>query len=306
VATAYTKRPCWLPLFLGLMALGILGIWGIYFGPHAAPLLRETTRQMGQDGLKSTGIAFADVQIENATAIISGTAPDEAAKAAAFAAASAAMMKTQGIPGVVATFENRIQVAAKPQPVAVAPIAVTPPKPVIQPAPKPAAALPAADIILPAPPSVVLSVDPPAVPAIVIAAPKAPVAQPALPMPAPDTCEKNFMRALEGRSINFVTSRAEIMKSSQPLLNQLAVLAKNCSAHVISIEGHTDTRGWDELNQALSEERAKAVLAYLNSKGVPNKSLVAIGYGEKRPLDRSGTLEAFARNRRIEFKVKPR
>jgi outer membrane protein OmpA-like peptidoglycan-associated protein len=318
LTTNHRKKSCWLPLFLGFLALGALGIWGIYFSSHAAPALREATEKMGREGLKSAGFSFGDVQIKNATAIISGVAPDEPAKAAAFAAASVGMLKAQGLPGIVKEFENRIQVAVKPQPVAAAPVL-----PPVE-APSPPAPLAVADIVVPMLPSVDLFVEPPAqppVPEVVIPAPKLsvpppavsvppvsapPVSLPVVALPAPDTCEKNFMHALKGRSINFVTSRDQIMKNSRPLLDRLAQLAKQCGSHVISVEGHTDSRGSHEHNKILSESRARSVITYLVAQGAEAKSLVAIGYGETRPLDKSGTLAGFARNRRIEFKVRLR
>jgi outer membrane protein OmpA-like peptidoglycan-associated protein len=48
------------------------------------------------------------------------------------------------------------------------------------------------------------------------------------------------------------------------------------------IEGHTDAKGTEEYNQALSEKRANAVRDYLiKSHGVPPDRIVAVGKGKK-------------------------
>ena len=70
------------------------------------------------------------------------------------------------------------------------------------------------------------------------------------------------------------------------------------------MEGHTDTDGTPERNQRLSERRAQSVVDYLSKAGVNASVLVAIGYGETRPLAANDTPVNKARNRRIDFTVK--
>ena len=52
----------------------------------------------------------------------------------------------------------------------------------------------------------------------------------------------------------------------------------------VLIEGHTDSKGTEEYNQALSDRRAKAVFDYLTSRGVDPARLSSIGYGETKPI----------------------
>ena len=55
---------------------------------------------------------------------------------------------------------------------------------------------------------------------------------------------------------------------------------------VIKIESHTDSRGSDLYNEALSDRRAKSTRDYLISRGIaPERIESAIGYGEKRLLN---------------------
>jgi len=76
-----------------------------------------------------------------------------------------------------------------------------------------------------------------------------------------------------------------------------------CETFVVEIGGHTDSRGADDYNRQLSQDRADAVRNYLVSKGVPEDNLVSVGYGETQPLDPAPTPEAYNRHRRTEFTV---
>lgn len=64
------------------------------------------------------------------------------------------------------------------------------------------------------------------------------------------------------------------------------------------VNGHTDARGADTLNSALSERRALVVIEYLVSLGIESSRLHAQGYGESRPRVKE---DPFAgENRRVE------
>jgi outer membrane protein OmpA-like peptidoglycan-associated protein len=71
----------------------------------------------------------------------------------------------------------------------------------------------------------------------------------------------------------------------------------------IRINGYTDNIGSDADNLTLSENRAKAVVDYLVSKGVDNKRLTSKGFGETQPVADNSTEEGRALNRRTEFIV---
>ena len=71
----------------------------------------------------------------------------------------------------------------------------------------------------------------------------------------------------------------------------------------ITIEGHTDDSGADELNMSLSEKRAKAVAAYLISKGVAERRLTTKWYGEAQPKYPNDTEENRQKNRRVELGI---
>lgn len=81
-----------------------------------------------------------------------------------------------------------------------------------------------------------------------------------------------------------------------------ALLLKSTNV-VIKIEGHCDERGTVEYNLGLGEKRAKAVMDYLAGLGVAAGRMSVISYGKERPVDAGHTEDAWAKNRRAEFRV---
>lgn len=73
---------------------------------------------------------------------------------------------------------------------------------------------------------------------------------------------------------------------------------RTAPAYSFSIAGHTDSRGSDEYNQALSEARAKAVGDVARSVGAVIDS--ETGYGESQPVASNDTADGMAKNRRVE------
>ena len=68
------------------------------------------------------------------------------------------------------------------------------------------------------------------------------------------------------------------------------------------VEGHSDARGSNEYNLALSLKRAEAIRDFLQSEGVTLESLSVAGKGEESPAVDAMTEEAFSKNRRGEFR----
>ena len=95
-----------------------------------------------------------------------------------------------------------------------------------------------------------------------------------------------------------------LLKSSyhSMLENVIAVLTKNPGLR-IEIQGSTDNIGTSEYNQTLSEQRARAVKAYLVDKGIAPARLSAAGYGAARKAASNETATGRALNRRIDFMV---
>lgn len=121
--------------------------------------------------------------------------------------------------------------------------------------------------------------------------------------PQAEACQTAYNTLLKGRVINFGSASAVLAEESKPLLDALAAVAVRCGTYRLELGGHTDTLGDPIANQALSERRAQSVADYLVSKSVPATQLGVTGYGETKPIDKTGSEQADAKNRRIEFKV---
>lgn len=118
------------------------------------------------------------------------------------------------------------------------------------------------------------------------------------------TCQQDFDALLNSNEIRFATNSAEIDASSNSLLSDLIKVANQCPEAKIEIGGHTDSRGNDDYNLRLSQERASSVMSYLINSGVDATRLTAVGYGESRPIAGNESAEGLEKNRRIEFNVK--
>jgi outer membrane protein OmpA-like peptidoglycan-associated protein/tetratricopeptide (TPR) repeat protein len=105
------------------------------------------------------------------------------------------------------------------------------------------------------------------------------------------------------KNIFFDTNKYQLeVESKSELQKLLEFLALNPTVH-IEISGHTDNVGNDELNQKLSENRAKSVYDYLLSGKIDPARLVYKGYGKSQPIAPNDTDENRAKNRRTEFKI---
>jgi OmpA-OmpF porin, OOP family len=152
-----------------------------------------------------------------------------------------------------------------------------------------------------------ISVTVPAQPAPQPETPKAmPVVVPAKPDTRVQQCQDGLKAIVREGIIQFQRASAELAVNSFQTLDKLAAVARTCPDARIEIEGHTDAEGTPERNQRLSDRRAQSVVSYLARSGVAGENLQAIGYGDTRPLVPNDTVEGRAKNRRIEFTVKPK
>ena len=128
---------------------------------------------------------------------------------------------------------------------------------------------------------------------------------------APDsTYEKNIaLQPLEVnaavvlKNIFFDFNKYDIKPESEVELDRIAQLLTENPTVQIQIAGYTDNVGNTADNIKLSENRAKAVVTYLISKGIDTKRLSYKGYGEAQPIADNKTEEGRAQNRRTELKV---
>jgi len=105
------------------------------------------------------------------------------------------------------------------------------------------------------------------------------------------------------KNIFFDFDKADLKKESTAELQKVIGLLKDEPGLKSIITGHTDNVGTDEYNQMLSERRARAVIDYLISKGIPAQRLSSRGDGATRPVATNDTEEGRQQNRRTEFEI---
>ena len=99
----------------------------------------------------------------------------------------------------------------------------------------------------------------------------------------------------------FDTGAATLKPGAALVLGRLATFLNANPQTKIIIEGHTDSRGSDEYNAALSERRAQAVATALTERGVPPDSFRTMGRGKAYPVATNDTPEGRQQNRRVEI-----
>ena len=101
----------------------------------------------------------------------------------------------------------------------------------------------------------------------------------------------------------FGFDQASLTPTSKANLQDLATTLKKYEDTNILIEGHTDSRGEEEYNQELSEERANSVSSYLTELGVSSGRITDVGHGEAMPIDSNDSEAGRAHNRRVEVAI---
>jgi outer membrane protein OmpA-like peptidoglycan-associated protein len=103
-------------------------------------------------------------------------------------------------------------------------------------------------------------------------------------------------------SVLFTSGQAELLPAARNRLEEVARALQQTS-NVLVVEGHTDSRGTEQLNEELSRQRAEAVRDFLVSRGVPSERIEARGLGEYRPVASNASAEGRANNRRVEIVI---
>jgi len=104
--------------------------------------------------------------------------------------------------------------------------------------------------------------------------------------------ERDFAVALAERfdaevpaTVNFGFNSAELGPEARGILDLQAAWMRQFPELRFSVYGHTDLVGSDRYNHVLGERRARAVVDYLVSRGVPGSSLEAlVSFGKTQPL----------------------
>lgn len=108
---------------------------------------------------------------------------------------------------------------------------------------------------------------------------------------------------LQQRKITFERRSTELTTDSKSVVEDIAKILNEYSTFNLEVAGHTDSRGNDDLNKKISQDRANSVKKLLISFGVNENRINAVGYGEEFPIakdDENGLSEI---NRRVEFNI---
>ncbi|HVW30668.1 MAG TPA: OmpA family protein [Polyangiaceae bacterium] len=161
----------------------------------------------------------------------------------------------------------------------------------------------------PAPPAA----PPPAAttPAPVASTPPAPAdvhpsSPPAPAAPSSGVVEKGGSLQLAGKlSFNSGTSTLSSDPNNNTLLTQLKnfMVESEKKIAMVRIEGYTDNQGDPNKNLDLSGQRALTVKNWLIANGIDPNRVVAVGFGQDKPIAPNTTDDGRAQNQRLEYKV---
>ncbi len=131
-----------------------------------------------------------------------------------------------------------------------------------------------------------------------------------LPLKRIDPCPPNDLGCkLSLQPIYFDFDKSNIRPDAEIELAKILAAMREYPELIIHIESHTDSRGNDSYNEALSERRAQSTLKWLVSKGIDAKRLTAKGYGETKLVNQCSngvpcSAEEHQLNRRSMFIIK--
>ncbi|MEM9094479.1 MAG: OmpA family protein [Pseudomonadota bacterium] len=117
-----------------------------------------------------------------------------------------------------------------------------------------------------------------------------------------DECVSRLNTLVSQEPISFQSGAATIDPKSYPMLDLLGRALAACQEDSVEIAGHTDSEGPEEINLALSQQRAAAIRFAFIARSIAPDILIAKGYGEAEPIADNSSAAGRAQNRRIEFR----
>jgi OmpA-OmpF porin, OOP family len=118
-----------------------------------------------------------------------------------------------------------------------------------------------------------------------------------------DTSATDVPKTFVFDHLNFETGSTQLTSDSVSTVNDLGQVLKAYPNAQVELAGYTDNTGSPDANQALSRDRANAVMGLLVNQGVAADRITTAGYGQDRPVVSNDTEEGRARNRRLELTV---
>ncbi|EGF91358.1 ompA family protein [Asticcacaulis biprosthecium C19] len=124
---------------------------------------------------------------------------------------------------------------------------------------------------------------------------------------AAEDCTDRVTAAVADRRLQFISGSAELTGDSQAILIDIYNTIQTCPQNLaLSVEGYTDNVGQDNDNMKLSTARAEAAAFALIDLGLAQASVSSRGYGAQNPIADNTSEDGRARNRRVDFILRPR
>lgn len=101
------------------------------------------------------------------------------------------------------------------------------------------------------------------------------------------------------KRIYFHSNRSVLINDVSTILEEISKILLEYPQAKFRLEGHTDSTGSDLFNQNLSQARADLIRSLLIKHGVNPLNIVAVGFGESKPVDSNKSPKGRARNRRV-------
>ncbi len=133
-------------------------------------------------------------------------------------------------------------------------------------------------------------------------APKQSPSVPAAPSPALPPVKNDTLIVL-GAEVLFETNHAALRPQHYKTLKSIADYLRSQPHREVTVSGHTDDRGGEEYNLALSRRRAEAVATYLINNGVNTRRVRSFGFGSTKPIAPNDSDTGRSKNRRVELLI---
>ncbi len=109
------------------------------------------------------------------------------------------------------------------------------------------------------------------------------------------------------KSLSFKGRTSQLNDDHRAVLSQVAAYLKGTpSIASLEVASHTDSEGTTAQNRGVTQRRADAIRAFLVAQGVDAGRVIAVGYGEERPIANNASPYERAKNNRVELIVKER
>ena len=125
----------------------------------------------------------------------------------------------------------------------------------------------------------------------------------ALPGAEVERVGEGIKLVLGENSVNFDFNKSTLTSQAKQNLDKLVPVFKDYPDTDITIFGYTDSKGADDYNLNLSQQRATSVKSYLAQRGLSSSRFVIKGMGETEPIADNETESGRSKNRRVEFAI---